>query len=623
MIKYCIKKSNELDIKGMHSLSDLWIIASPLHNFIKTSSKDEQPLLKQIRRQFGTNPDSIRDLCLKDNDYYYVYGVRLGPIIKKVLESLEQLAKKYNMFSKPKKREFDGFLVHLRDTDIFVEVARVTSPKLFKLMHQILSSRPLTTERKRTEEHITIPKWVDKQLEKGKKRRIHFDTGYAGSIPQWMVMERGMPKTPMQFVVSLSPENQLDLDYNLNDFDVIEDIENGMPHIFDKIDYCLKNLGKYSKNIKSFYAVVFGAIDYIQDKVPEEIKENIEEKNTDEDLTNQLIDAIELNDIQSAKKAILYGANINWNNGLLLSMSAIRMADEIFKMLMESNINYKLYIQDVLICFLKNNKYNMIDYTIQKIQNVEITQELMKSMFINNKSEIYKKMRNSGMHVLNACDKIISLINYVSYYGDGISVETIEVFLKDLISLIKVTEMKYCVNHIIDYYRKTDNNNILNMLSLFIKEIKEYDFINIDRNILIEALESNNKKIIDECIKNGLDINSITFHSFIESDCKIKILELLKDYNYDFYKNKILEKAFTYDISIVPKLLSLGLKINSNYNNEMLQFIIRRYIQTPNVLELFLQAGGKINKQILSEIEDKYTFPIPPVVLNYIGKNHE
>jgi hypothetical protein len=247
-----------------------------------------QTFAKQIRRQFDRNPNSIKQLCLSQKPELYVQGVKMSDNIKKVLKALLIEAKKYNIIpssheseylgetGKPSKRrrQLYGIIMHLRDIDVFVEVAKIVTPRLYEVMKPILSSRTVTTMR---EEAYNIPEWVDKQLSKAyqpDQPMLHFDTGYRGSIPKHM-FSKGAPETPVRLISAFDPYMQLNWERNNGD-DFVSIVEDKIPHMMlpladDAHGRMPENIGKYGDNILGFYAVVFGAIDGIKNEVDEEL----------------------------------------------------------------------------------------------------------------------------------------------------------------------------------------------------------------------------------------------------------------------------------------------------------------------------------------------------------------
>jgi hypothetical protein len=249
-----------------------------------TEEAKYQTFAKQIRRQFDKNPNSIKQLCLSQKSELYVQGVKMSDNIKKILKALLIEAKKYSIIpssheseylgetgTPPKeKQQLYGILMHLRDIDVFVEVAKIITPKLYEVMKPILSSRPITTRR---EKESNIPGWVDKQLSKAYRPNqpmLHFDTGYTGSIPQHMFSE-GAPETPVKLISANDPHMQLHWE---KDIGFASMLEHQTPHMmFPLTDnnqiIKLEKLGKYGDDILGFYAVVFGAIDGIKNEIDE------------------------------------------------------------------------------------------------------------------------------------------------------------------------------------------------------------------------------------------------------------------------------------------------------------------------------------------------------------------
>jgi hypothetical protein len=308
MIKYCLLKSEECDKLGLHSPPDIRIHCDDLFKF-SALNKDrldilrdkyrqtEQPtteeakyqtFAKQVRRQFDRNPSSIKQLCLSQKLILYAQGVQMSDNIKKILKALLIEAKKYSIIpssheseylgetGKPpkEKQQLYGILMHLRDIDIFIEVAKIIAPRLYEVMKPILSSRTVTTMR---EEAYNIPGWVDRQLSKAyqpDQPMLHFDTGYRGSIPKHMFSE-GAPETPVKLISAFDPYMQLNWERN-NGGDFADIVEDKIPHMMlplanDIQGRMPENIGKYGSNILGFYAIVFGAIDGIKNEVNEEL----------------------------------------------------------------------------------------------------------------------------------------------------------------------------------------------------------------------------------------------------------------------------------------------------------------------------------------------------------------
>jgi hypothetical protein len=308
MLKYCLLKSEECDKLGLHSLSDIWIHCGNLSKFsaldrdrlddlrgryrqteeTATEKSKYQTFAKQIRRQFDRNPNSIKQLCLSQKPDLYVQGVKMSNNIKKVLKALLVEAKKYSIIPSSheseylgetgaphkEKQQLYGILMHLRDIDVFVEVAKIVSPRLYEAMKPILSSRPVTIMRYGTD---NIPGWVDRQLNKAYRPdqpMLHFDTGYEGSIPKYMFYN-GAPETPVKLISAKDPSMQLDWGKD-GEYDFVSMMEDKIPHMMlplsDDIQGRIsKNIGKYGDDILGFYAVVFGAIDGIKNEVDEEL----------------------------------------------------------------------------------------------------------------------------------------------------------------------------------------------------------------------------------------------------------------------------------------------------------------------------------------------------------------
>jgi hypothetical protein len=262
-----------------------------------TEEAKYQTFAKQIRRQFDRNPNSIKQLCLSQKPELYAQGVQMSDNIKKVLKALLIEAKKYSIIpssheseylgetGKPpkEKQQLYGILMHLRDIDVFVEVAKIVTPKLYEVMKPILSSRPITTMR---EEAYNIPGWVDKQLSKAYRPNqpmLHFDTGYEGSIPKHM-FSKGAPKTPVKLISANEPSMQLDWEKNER-IGFTSMLEHQTPHMMFPLSYddddILENLGKYGDDILGFYATVFGAIDGIKNEVDEKLyNETVDKQRT-------------------------------------------------------------------------------------------------------------------------------------------------------------------------------------------------------------------------------------------------------------------------------------------------------------------------------------------------------
>jgi hypothetical protein len=308
MIKYCLLKSEECDKLGLHSPPDIRIHCDDLFKF-SALNKDrldvlrdkyrqtEQPtteeakyqtFAKQVRRQFDRNPSSIKQLCLSQKLILYAQGVQMSDNIKKILKALLIEAKKYSIIpssheseylgetGKPpkEKQQLYGILMHLRDIDVFVEVAKIVTPRLYEVMKPILSSRTVTTMR---EEAYNIPGWVDKQLSKAYRLNqpmLHFDTGYEGSISKHM-FSKGAPKTPVKLISTKDTSMQLNWKKN-NEGNFASVVEDEIPHMMlplsdDDQNEIPENIGKYGDNILGFYAVVFGAIDGIKNEVNEKL----------------------------------------------------------------------------------------------------------------------------------------------------------------------------------------------------------------------------------------------------------------------------------------------------------------------------------------------------------------
>jgi hypothetical protein len=334
MLKYCLLKSEECDKLGLHSLSDIWIHCGNLFKFSaldrdrldalrgkyrqtkkpETEESKYQAFAKQIRRQFNRNPNSIKQLCLSQKPILYAQGVQMSDNIKKILNALLVEAKKYSIIpssheseylgetgAPPKeKQQLYGILMHLRDIDVFIEVAKIVTPRLYEVMKPILSSRPVTTMRHGAS---NIPGWVDKQLSKAYRPdqpMLHFDTGYKGSIPNYM-FSKGAPETPVKLISANEPSMQLDWRKD-NGVDFVSMMEDQTPHMMLPLTYddddILESIGKYGNNILGFYAVVFGAIDGI--------KNEVDEKLYNETINNQRTTACE-----SPKTAYEYAKNVD------------------------------------------------------------------------------------------------------------------------------------------------------------------------------------------------------------------------------------------------------------------------------------------------------------------------
>ena len=180
----------------------------------------------------------------------YTRGRRLAPLYAQILDEVRRL-----------RAEHGTVAVHLRDGEMILQVARRAGEG--HGLVPILSSRPLTTQGGGSAAHEA---YLRRVLPPGRPA-AHVDTGFAGSIPRWM-MARGWAVAAVALVSSTPAEWQMPIHWDgarsLRDV-VLEDMEHCPQRLAELRGGEWPDEGprriRYSEEAPGFWARLYGICD--------------------------------------------------------------------------------------------------------------------------------------------------------------------------------------------------------------------------------------------------------------------------------------------------------------------------------------------------------------------------
>lgn len=147
---------------------------------------------------------------------------------------------------------FEKIAIHLRDTDLIWELI-VNDPRFEEIKNigvSVVSSRPLTTNKAAEK-----PEWFKSYLERQIPKNIpflHFDTGFAGSIPKWMGnQENGWNVASIKLIAANDRGNALKFFSTDADSEITHSlIVNLFEHNAHRLENIDSNIGRYAKIFK-------------------------------------------------------------------------------------------------------------------------------------------------------------------------------------------------------------------------------------------------------------------------------------------------------------------------------------------------------------------------------------
>jgi len=180
----------------------------------------------------------------------YARGRRLAPLYRQIMDHVRQL-----------RAEHDTVAVHLRDGEMILQVARRAGEG--RGLIPVLTSRPLTTQGGGSAAHEA---YLRRVLPPGQSA-AHIDTGFAGSIPRWM-MARGWAVAAVSLVSSTPAEWQMPIHWDgarsLRDV-VLEDMEHCPQRLAELRGGEWPDEGprriRYSEEAPGFWARLYGICD--------------------------------------------------------------------------------------------------------------------------------------------------------------------------------------------------------------------------------------------------------------------------------------------------------------------------------------------------------------------------